>query len=75
MEAQIREISCHCGHSYETDRSVNWCPKCGEKIFEFEKDRKAHKRDKVGIYAVICMVVATLAYFIFELIIKPVLAM
>lgn len=75
MEVQIREISCPCGHSYETDRSVNWCPKCGKKIFEFEKDRKAHKRDGVYMYAVIAMVVLTLAYFIFELIISPVLSM
>ena len=75
MEAQSREISCPCGHTYETDRTVNWCPQCGNKKFESEKDRQAHKMNKVYIYAVIGMVVATLAYFIFELIIKPVLEM
>jgi len=75
MEVQTREISCACGHTYETDRSVNWCPKCGEKIFESEKDRQAQKMNKVYIYAVIGMVVATLAYFIYEMLLKPVLAM
>ncbi len=75
MEVLIREFSCACGHTYETDRTVNWCPKCGQKIFESEKDRQAHKVNKVYIYAVIGMVVATLAYFIFEMLLKPVLAM
>ena len=28
MEVQTREITCACGHTYETDRTVNWCPKC-----------------------------------------------
>ena len=75
MEDQTREISCQCGHTYETDRSVNWCPKCGQKVFESEKERKAHKINNVYLYAVIGMVMATLAFFIFKLIIVPVLAM
>ncbi len=75
MEGQTREISCACGHTYETDRTVNWCPKCGQKIFESEKDRNANKINNVYIYAVIGMVIATLAYFVFKLIIIPALAM
>ena len=75
MELQTREVSCACGHTYESDRTVNWCPKCGQKIFESEKERQSHKMNKVYTYAVIGMVVATLVYFIFELIIKPVIAM
>jgi len=75
MEDQTREISCHCGHTYETDRTVNWCPKCGQKIFESEKERKAHKINNVYLCAVIGMVIATLAFFVFKLIIVPVLAM
>jgi predicted RNA-binding Zn-ribbon protein involved in translation (DUF1610 family) len=75
MEVQTREVSCACGHTYETDRTVPWCPKCGQKIFESEKDRQAHKTHKVYIFAVIGMVVVTLAYFIYELILKPVLEM
>ncbi len=75
MEVQTREISCTCGHTYETDRSVNWCPKCGQKIFDSERDRQFHKMNKVYIYAVMGMVIATLAYFVFRLILKPVLEM
>ncbi len=75
MEDQTREISCHCGHTYETDRTVNWCPKCGQKIFESEKERKAHKINNVYLYAVIGMVMATIGFFVFKLIIVPVLAM
>jgi NADH pyrophosphatase NudC (nudix superfamily) len=75
MGLQIREVSCFCGHTYETDRTVPWCPKCGQKIFDSEKERQSHKMNKVYIYAVIGMVVATLAYFIFEMLFKPVLAM
>ncbi len=75
MEVQSREISCPCGHSYETDRTVNWCPKCGQKILETEKERNAHKMNGVYIYAVIGMVILTLVYFVYELIIKPVLVM
>ena len=75
MEDQTREISCHCGHTYETDRTVNWCPKCGQKIFESEKERKAHKINNVYLYAVIGVVMATIGFFVFKLIIVPVLAM
>lgn len=75
MEDQSREISCPCGHTYETDRTVNWCPKCGQKIFETEKERKANKMHNVYIYAMIGMVMATVAFFVFKLIIIPALAM
>ncbi|MCP3950815.1 MAG: hypothetical protein GY697_01135 [Desulfobacterales bacterium] len=75
MELPTREVNCACGHTYESDRTVNWCPKCGQKIFESEKERQSQEANKVYIYAVIGMVTATLAYFIFELIIKPVIAM
>ena len=69
MEAQLREISCTCGHSYETDRTINWCPKCGQKILESEKDRKAHKINSLYMYTVIVLAIGTMAYFIFKLII------
>ena len=75
MEDQLREISCPCGHTYETDRTVNWCPKCGQKIFESEKERKAHKLNNIYMYAVIGVVMATVAFFVFKLIIIPALAM
>jgi len=75
MDVQSREISCQCGHTYETDRTVNWCPKCGQKIFETEKERKANKLNNVYIYAMIGMVMATVAFFVFKLIIIPALEM
>jgi predicted RNA-binding Zn-ribbon protein involved in translation (DUF1610 family) len=75
MEAQLREISCHCGHSFETDRKINWCPKCGQKIFENEKDRKAHKINNLYLFLVIGLSMSALAYFFFKLIIIPSLSM
>lgn len=75
MDVQSREISCPCGHTYETDRTVNWCPKCGQKIFETEKEKKANKLNNVYIYAMIGMVMATVAFFVFEFIILPALEM
>ena len=75
METQRRNITCACGHTYETDRAVNWCPKCGQKIFETEKERKANKINSVYLYAVIGLSMSALAYFFFKLIIIPALSM
>jgi len=75
MELQSHEISCPCGHTYETDRTVNWCPKCGEKIFDSDKDRQAHKLNNVYMYAVIGLAVSALAFFVYKLILIPVLTM
>ena len=75
MEGPTREVSCGCGHTYETDRTVNWCPKCGQKIFESEKDRNAHKLNNYYMYGIIIMVMSTVAYFFFKLIIIPALSM
>jgi DNA-directed RNA polymerase subunit RPC12/RpoP len=75
MEGQLREVSCICGHSYESDLKVNWCPKCGQKIFETEKERKAHKINGLYMYAVIGLSISALAFFFFKLIIIPVLSM
>ena len=75
MEAQPREISCTCGHTYETALTVNWCPKCGQKIFETAKERRNHKINGYYMYAIIGLAIIALAYFFFQLIIIPVLSM
>ena len=75
MEVQLREVSCTCGHTYKTDRQVNWCPKCGQKIFESEKDRKAHKINNLYLYVVIGLSMSILAYFFLKLIIIPTMSM
>ena len=75
MEVQLREVSCTCGHTYETDLQVNWCPKCGQKIFESEKDRKAHKINNLYLYVVIGLSMSILAYFFLKLIIIPTMSM
>ena len=75
MEAQPREISCVCGHIYESDRTVNWCPKCGQKIFESHKERRAHKMNSYYMYGVIVLSMSALGYFFLKLILLPVLSM
>ena len=75
MGGQLREINCPCGHSYESDRKVNWCPKCGQKIFKSEKERRAHQVNRFYIFAVVGLSMSALAYFFFKLIIIPAIAM
>ncbi len=75
MEVQLREISCTCGHAYETNLSVNWCPKCGQKIFESDKERRNHKINGYYMYTVIGLAMTALAYFFLKLVIFPVLSM
>lgn len=75
MEAEFHEVSCTCGHTYETDRKVNWCPKCGQKIFDSEKERNAHRMNSVYFYTVIGLTMSAIAFFFFKLIIIPALSM
>ena len=75
MRIEPREVKCACGHIYESDRSVNWCPKCGQKIFETDKEHRAHKLNNYYMYAVIGLSMSALAYFFFKLIIIPALSM
>jgi len=75
MYVQTREVNCDCGHTYESDRTVNWCPKCGHKIFKSDKDRSANRINNYYLYAVVGLSLSALAFFIFKIIIVPVLAM
>ena len=75
MYVEKCEVRCDCGHTYESDRSVNWCPKCGQKIFETDKERNASKINKYYMFTVIGLALSALAFFFFKMIIIPVLAM
>ncbi len=75
MEVQSHEVSCTCGHTYESKHKVNWCPKCGQKIFETDRERKAHKINGYYLFAVIGLSMSALAYFFIQLVIIPALSM
>ena len=68
-------ISCPCGHSYETDRTVNWCPKCGQRIYDSEKEKRMAKVNTYYLYGVFLVIISALAYLFVKLIVIPILSM
>ena len=75
MEIQTREVNCACGHTYESIHKINWCPKCGQKIFETDKETRAHKMNDYYMYAVVVLAMSALAFFFIKLVIIPVASM
>lgn len=72
MANEEREVSCPCGHTYLSHLTVNWCPKCGKKIFGSDKDRRRHKVNTYYYYIVSLVAISALAYFFVELIMIPI---
>lgn len=75
MAVEEREVSCPCGHTYMSDRAVNWCPKCGKRIFESHKERRRSTINTYYFYGVSILVISALAYFFVELILIPIFSM
>ena len=72
MAVESKEVTCHCGHTYMSERTVNWCPKCGERIFNSQKERRSHKISTYYFYGISLAALSALAYFFVELILIPI---
>ena len=72
MAVEEREVCCPCGHAYMSTLTVNWCPKCGKRIFNTEKERRGHKLNTYYYYGISIVAIAALAYFFVELILIPI---
>ncbi len=75
MAVEEHEVSCPCGHTYLSKHSVNWCPKCGKRVFDTAKEARRHKISTYYFYGVIFAVISALSYFFVELILIPVFTM
>jgi uncharacterized paraquat-inducible protein A len=75
MSASEKEVQCACGHTYMSALKVNWCPKCGQRIYDSEKDKRMAKVNAYYLYGVVLVIISALAYFFAELIIIPILSM
>ena len=75
MEVQPHKVSCVCGNTFESEHKINWCPKCGQKIFDSDKERRAHKANRYYTFVIIALFMSALAYFFLKIIIFPVLSM
>lgn len=75
MANEEHEVSCPCGHTYSTHLTVNWCPKCGKKIFVTDKERRRHKVNTYYYYGLSIVALSALSYFFVELILIPIFTM
>jgi uncharacterized membrane protein YvbJ len=75
MAVEEREVHCPCGHSYVSKLNVNWCPKCGKRVFDTEKERRRHTVSTYYFYGISIITICALAYFFVELIMIPIFRM
>ncbi|MFH1983661.1 MAG: hypothetical protein ABIL58_17600 [Pseudomonadota bacterium] len=75
MAVEERDVSCACGNTYPSSLSVNWCPKCGKRVFDTEKERRRHKVSTYYYYGISLVAVSALTYFFVELILIPIFTM
>ena len=73
MSVEEREVSCPCGHRYLSSLATNWCPKCGKRIYNSDKERRRHKVNTFYFYGVSLLALSALAYFFVELIFIPIM--
>lgn len=75
MSVEEREVSCPCGHNYLSSLAINWCPKCGKRIHNSDKERRRHKVNAYYFYGISLLALSALVYFFVELILIPIMKM
>lgn len=73
MDPALFEVTCKCGHTYETDRKKSWCVKCGNWVFTNPKDRRNAVVNKYYFTIIGLLITVLLSVAFIEFIMVPIL--
>ncbi len=73
MSFPEKEITCKCGHTFNTTQDRSWCDQCGKPVFYYKKDQIMNKLNYLFIILVLAVIFGFLAYIFTEMIAGPLL--
>ncbi len=73
MSHPEKEVTCKCGHTFNTSQHKSWCDKCGKSVFYRKVDQIKDKASYYLIILVLAGIFGFLAYIFMEMIAAPLL--
>jgi len=67
------ELTCACGNIFSSQKSREYCDKCGKKAFADPSERRKYKLHHYYIYAILIGILLFVGYMYGELIARPLL--
>ena len=67
------ELTCECGYAFTSEKQMDYCGKCGRKVFLDPAEGRKHKINNFYMGTLIVAVLAFIAFIFVEVIAIPIL--
>ena len=75
FDMTMHQLTCDCGYTLSSEKTEDYCDKCGKKIFLDPADKRKHKFNQLYIYAIIISVLIFVGFIFGEMVAVPLMSL